>query len=123
IDLHVHLVEPRPRPRACGLPEERCERLDVLVVEARRKPAYDLLHECRLAPAAILLLTYPPVVLLRPAPGVIGSPHHPWQRTAEDERPGPDRIGRGEERAHRAALREAEQRGPPRADSVHDHAH
>ena len=115
VDLAVHPQERQRGPRARRASQERSPGLAIarLVRAARRGHA----GIDRVGPVALELLE-PRVELL------LGHQLRARARegAVEDQRGRALRVGRGEERAHRAALGDAHQRGPLRPDRVHDRA-
>ena len=122
VDLHVHAVEGIGCTRACTQPQHRRERTLVLLAGAR--------SECRgragssfgCATFAPVPLADLPVPVLGDAGGVVGRPEDARVGADDDQRPNAIGIRRGEEDAHRTALRDTEQRRAIRADRIHHSA-
>ena len=120
VTLAVHAAEGDHRTWAGALPNRGRKRL-LLFGGRTRSERLGRRQSCLPSPpSALELLVVSPRLLVLDAERIVRSPALARERTAEGKSPRTLGIRRGEEDAHRAALRDADQRCPLRADGVHD---
>ena len=112
VDLLVHPVKRLERARARTEPKEVDSGPQLLVVEAAERP-HSLAGSIARAEDAQIPLHFAVVRLLGQPPRVIGGPHPPRIRAANDEGGRPLRVGRREQDAHRRPLRSAVEGSAP----------
>ena len=112
VDLLVHPVKRLERARARTEPKEVDSGHQLLVVEAA-EPPHSLAGSIARAEDAQIPLHVALVPLLGQAPRVIGGPHPPRIRAANDKGGRPLRVGRREQDAHRRPFRSAVEGSPP----------
>jgi hypothetical protein len=121
VDLLVHPVQRLERARARAVPEHLEEILRLVVAELSERPnrfasLFARTENAQVARDFLLVL------LLRPAPRIVGRPHPPRKGAPDDERRSPLGIRGREEDRHRGPFRKAVEGSPPRADGVHHRA-
>ncbi len=111
VDLRVHTQERGYCARACALTDHRGDDVPGLVAptggQGRRNPRSML----RRTPPVLHALDVAPVFILGQTTRVVGGPALACVRADKDERPGALRIRGGEQNAHRATFRDADECG------------
>ena len=110
VDLRVHTQERGYRARACALTDHRGDDVPGLVARTRVPWPSQLAHACSGVPhPSCTALDVASVFILGQTTRVVGGPELACVRADEDERPSALRIRGGEQSAHRATFRDADE--------------
>ncbi len=123
VDRHVHPRERKTCARTSALAEVVHDRSDLLPGRVRRRLSGDFREAFEIGRLRGHLVESRTVLGLGHPPRVVMRPEGARLTALEDERPRPLGVRRGEEDAHRRALRHTVDRRALRADGVHDGAH